>query len=860
MFLSRSAIALIGIPLLLQAGVGHGYPGPGIDSRSEELGQSLLYPVSVALSTQPSTAGHSITRFQLNASFPVATLDYGYEVAGFPFFDVKSVSGTVQIEVKYAEEFAALNSNFSDGPFPYAVSLANTYRVETYEIDCAGTTQAFLLQGGQRWQSIRLLTGDSIAFSSAGIVPTTPVMDIEDLPGSFTSDDDDLNDIWKLGARAASVACVEEESQTTMWEVDATNGTFVRGMRAGITTKGAFFSDYTLEFDAYIETGGIGWVVAFPLASPVEGIQLNLVANKQSFVNTNTTLTVPNSILFGYGYSLVNVTTLTSYYLDTFTVPFTVQERTWYRVKTILDGEHLAVSIGVVQVFNLTLADYYIGSSYITNGKIPSSGSFGFGGWQDQAGYFKNVTVYDTANGTELYSNPMTDSSSTGVTLEYGVQANSASVCLDGPKRDRLVWLGDFLHTSRIIAASTSRFDIAKSTLEYVLSYQTSTGLLPYDPPIGYVADLASEAFELGGGGLLEGSDVYTILLADYQILGLLSFASYIRTSNDLDFASESWTQWQLLVEWLIDSISSATRLLDLYGAFLGPSTGGSAVSCALVQALNEMADVATAIGDNSTASSYRATASTLASAINSQLWNENLGVYSLSPSDPDDYSVNSIAFCITSGTANATQAAQLISALPTLRLSPGYKDSTLVSSTDTTAMISPNTNGFLLEALLSQQTASAATTSKALLQSLWMAMLANDNTTTGASWEYVSQTGDPGYGPYTSLSHPWGGAPTYLLTEWAAGIQTADGVDGFGYRNWVIRPYMGIEMGLKNVTAKVVTAFDGTLEVSWLVNDAATSVDVTVKAPVMTSGRLELGATNKILAGSEEYRFSVAL
>lgn len=46
-----------------------------------------------------------------------------------------------------------------------------------------------------------------------------------------------------------------------MWEIDEENGAFVRGMRAGTTSLGTFFENYTLEFDTKIEQGGIGWTV-----------------------------------------------------------------------------------------------------------------------------------------------------------------------------------------------------------------------------------------------------------------------------------------------------------------------------------------------------------------------------------------------------------------------------------------------------------------------------------------------------------------------------------------------------------------------------------------------------------------------
>lgn len=158
----------------------------------------LFLPVGLALGSGPSVCGEGYGEFHLNQSVRVATLDYGFEVAGYPFFHVVSVTGTVQIEVKYSEEASGLKHDFSDGPFPFAIALANTYRVETFEITEPGRIDAFLLQGGQRWQSIKLITDGDVSFSLVGFVPSIPVVEIDYLPGRFTTDDDNLNEIWKV--------------------------------------------------------------------------------------------------------------------------------------------------------------------------------------------------------------------------------------------------------------------------------------------------------------------------------------------------------------------------------------------------------------------------------------------------------------------------------------------------------------------------------------------------------------------------------------------------------------------------------------------------------------------------------------
>lgn len=60
---------------------------------------------------------HAGTTFSLNSSFPVLTLDYGAEVAGFPYINVVSVKGeSAQVELKYSEPYDGLGMTYSDGP------------------------------------------------------------------------------------------------------------------------------------------------------------------------------------------------------------------------------------------------------------------------------------------------------------------------------------------------------------------------------------------------------------------------------------------------------------------------------------------------------------------------------------------------------------------------------------------------------------------------------------------------------------------------------------------------------------------------------------------------------------------------
>ncbi|KAK7937359.1 Six-hairpin glycosidase-like protein [Apiospora aurea] len=67
--------------------------------------------------------------------------------------------------------------------------------------------------------------------------------------------------------------------------------------------------------------------------------------------------------------------------------------------------------------------------------------------------------------------------------------------------------------------------------------------------------------------------------------------------------------------------------------------------------------------------------------------------------------------------------------------------------------------------------------------------MVQDPETSSGASWEYVLPDRRPGLDRFTSLAHPWGGAPTYVLTGWATGLQPAPGPAGLWYQSWTVNP-----------------------------------------------------------------------
>jgi hypothetical protein len=244
---------------------------------------------------------------------------------------------------------------------------------------------------------------------------------------------------------------------------------------------------------------------------------------------------------------------------------------------------------------------------------------------------------------------------------------------------------------------------------------------------------------------------------------------------------------------------------------------------------------VADAVGDTETSATYGNAARGLRDAINDQLWNDELGTYSLSTASPGNFSLTGIAWAILSGAANATQAESSIKMIDELRLGVGYK--TISSDADAPDyQLAPNPSGFLLEALFQARRdygSNSTTAITHLLDDLWGSMVNNDEYSSGASWEYVKPDGSPGIDLFTSLAHPWSAAPTYVLSEYLVGVQPTSP----GYETFAVRPLVGY-LGLTEVSGKVPTPY-GSIEISWKI--IAGKVSLEIEVPRGISGVLEL-------------------
>ncbi|KAJ5762188.1 Six-hairpin glycosidase [Penicillium nucicola] len=782
-----------------------------------------VYPENFQLASGSQEYNES-SCFTLTPSQNVVVLDYGTEVGGFPFFHVNSKSGIVQVEVKYTEAKVGLDEPFADGPWTFSNGLAGTFRVETFNVTKPGSVQSYFIQGGLRWQSLRLLTQGTLKICRVGIKSENDRTPVKSLPGYFECSKKLYNDIWALGPRTVQQACIEAGTAPTTWDVTE-NGVLLRGQQPAVSVLGGEFANYTMEFDTKIVRGGTGWKVA----AGVGGLGAYFVLTSEypvnsTFVNTNRTIVPANTLAVGYGWNLVNQTSLTTGKVQHFPVSFPVKEQEWYTISTVVNATGYGVTINGTSIF-VPVANLQTVTSYSASSGSLSGGTWGFGPYQDQVAYVKDVNVY-SQNATRLYHNSMTSES---VLEEYGVMSNKHNLCLDGAKRDRLVWAGDFAHTQRVIMASTGRKDFVTGTLEYIMARQATTGSnagwFSMSPAMGTAAKY---------------SDIYNSFgLLDYQFLFLDAFADYYLKSGNQTILSKYWTQVKKGVEVVLPLVDKSSGLaVPVGGAFFMGSSNGTAPSAALVYTLKKMAKVAEAMKDTKSASTWNSTALSVSNAINLHLWNEQLGTYASALSTPNETSLAGTAWAVLAGVANDTRARSAIEALSSLRSGVGYKESTSTASSSST-QISTFFSGFLLEGLLRTSQSSSISSNvtrnaiQIVLDQTWGSMVTQDQYYTGGSWEYVDAVGRPGLGLYTSHAHPWASSPTYILSDYVLGVQSAS----VGYKQWTFRPAL-LDIDVTWARGRVSTA-QGTIKASWKLTQSGIALEIC--APHGTSGSVEL-------------------
>src|ERR1700741_3307631 len=300
---------------------------------------------------------------------------------GLPVFEVSAVSGTPRLQAIYSEAEQWLFPT-GDGSYPDGAEVNVSYvgncgaaslsRVNTFSPSGPGVIVSRLIQGGERFQALTLTTPGSVTLQRVGVRPTFVSPPTASM-GYFRSSDPALNEIWGLGAFTLEFNRVPVRSLPTSWTATP-QGLDVKGSTFSVYQTGPAWTNYVVNFDAEVVRNETGWMV---YGVPLFGFRFTLAAD-------NDLVGPPNTLRITEPFTAGTVSQAP--------LPFDLKPGTWHHVRIIAG----------------TTIDTYLDGQLVMSYAVSGSGSFGFAGYDDSEGLFRNLLVSD-AGGSTLLQSPLTD-------------------------------------------------------------------------------------------------------------------------------------------------------------------------------------------------------------------------------------------------------------------------------------------------------------------------------------------------------------------------------------------------------------------------------------------------------------------
>lgn len=389
------------------------------------------------------------------------------------------------------------------------------------------------------------------------------------------------------------------------------------------------------------------------------------------------------------------------------------------------------------------------------------------------------------------------------------------SILVDGAKRDRTIWPGDMGISSATAFATVGDVDSSKQSLDTLYEHQNPhTGQIPYVGPAVFCRK--PEGVGCDGQGSWR-SDTYhlwaligTANVFRYSTPGVAK--AWMRTGGVGH--SGIWPKYQKAIESSLRKIGPrGLMVVNCTADWQRSGMGGEniAANALLAHVLENAASIAEALGHPEGAAIYSANKSALVQAINSVLWDEEVGAYKDNPDSelhPQDGNSLMVWFNVTL----PERKARILSHLqrnwsPLGSVSPewtyqGHKAiGTFPGSMEVLARMSAG------------DTANALS----LIKRQWGYMLNTNISTQSTFWEGFQASGEFAFqGIYMSHAHGWATGPASALTFYTLGVRPHTP----GGQEYIVAPQ---PIGLDWCNGSL-TFGSGVVQVAWLLEGKSES------------------------------------
>ncbi|CAD0095313.1 unnamed protein product, partial [Aureobasidium mustum] len=365
-------------------------------------------------------------------------------------------------------------------------------------------------------------------------------------------------------------------------------------------------------------------------------------------------------------------------------------------------------------------------------------------------------TIPSTA-GNSLVDLDATDPDVPTVWWSNSTLTNGSSAFTDGPKRDKLIWPGDFAISVPGVFLSTDDAITVKLSLQQLFASQNTTTENSF-------IDFGKVVFSF-----------------NYHLFTLLGLHNYWIYTGDDEYLQNNWNRFKLGLNYSLSFVDE-TGLANVTSSFdwLRTGMGGHNIEAnsILKHTLDVAVTLAYAVNDTSQIASWSNASTAIVTAANTLLWDGTASLYkdnettTLHPQDGNVWS-------IISGVASANQSTEISSALAA-RWGPYGAPAPEAGTT-----ISPFISGFELQAhFLAGQPQRAID----LMRFMWADFMLDDPRMTNSTYiEGYDTSGALHYPAYAddariSHSHGWSSGPVLALSTFAAGLHVLNATNWVAY------------------------------------------------------------------------------